>query len=191
MTVERLRANWLSALLIAVGVAIVTAVLVWQLATAYIEVWVFVAGIISVVCWMLLGERSTWQPARSIAVPIALAMIAAGAIGSAPSNGLVIVPTAIGLLRLLSESRNPIWIGITAALAAVALVALGSLTVSVSVLGLLSLGGGGPTRPARRYQSSAVAHRRRASARITGAYDAGTRGARTTVGAGGTAGACT
>ncbi|TAM69518.1 MAG: two-component sensor histidine kinase [Microbacteriaceae bacterium] len=142
MTLDDLRTAWLSGLLSLIGIVVVTWVLVWQFTTAYIPIWVFVAGVIAVACWALLGDRAIWRPAWRNGLVIALIMIVVGGIGASPSNGLLIVPVAVGVLRLVGEPRTPLWIGGSAALAAVCLIALGSLTISVSVLGLLSLEGG-------------------------------------------------
>jgi len=142
VTLDDLRASWLSVLLTLIGVVVVTWALSWQFATAYIPIWVFVVGLIAIACWVLLGDRGVWRPPWIFGVITALVMTVSGGIGAAPSNGLLIVPAAIGLLRLVGEPRTSLWIGGSAALVTAALIALGSLTVSVSVLGLLSLEGG-------------------------------------------------
>lgn len=129
------------------GVVVVGIFVFQQFLTGYTEPWVFVLGLISVVAWLggQLGRDSVWESSRGMRVAAAIAsvvMVTAGALGAAPSNGLLVVPASIGVMRLASTLSARIWVGVAAMLLAIALIAVGSLTVTMSPLGLLAIMGG-------------------------------------------------
>jgi len=147
-----------------VGVVVVGYFAIVQYATAYIPWWVFAAGIISIICWLIVGDRPILRVPPRADVAITVAMIVFGAIGAAPSNGLLIVPAAIGVMRLIGDPDAPLLLGGGVALIAMALSAIGSLTVTITVLGLLSLEGGlflGALGGVNRRQGRAAAVRER------------------------------
>jgi signal transduction histidine kinase len=136
------RSGWLGTLLSLIGAVAVGYFLVIQGVTGYINGWVFAAGIVCVVCFFIVGEWSKWSTPFWLSTTAAIAMTVFGGIGAAPSNGLLLVPAAIGVLRLLGEPRIQTWVGCAAALVAGALVAIGSLGVTMTPLGLLSMEAG-------------------------------------------------
>jgi signal transduction histidine kinase len=136
------RTGWLGALLSLIGAVAVGYFLVAQGVTGYINGWVFAAGIVAVLCFFVLGDWRVWSAPFWLSTTAAIMMTLFGAIGAASSNGLLLVPAAIGVLRLLGDSRVKTWVGCTAALVAGALVAIGSLGVSMTPLGLLSMEAG-------------------------------------------------
>jgi signal transduction histidine kinase len=129
------------------GVVVVGIFLFQQFFERSIAPWVFVLGLIAVVIWLggQLGQGSRWQSSpglRVAAVVASVVMIAAGSLGAAPSNGLLVVPASIGIMRLASTLSARIWIGLAAMLLALGLIAVGSLTVTMSPIGLLAIMGG-------------------------------------------------
>jgi signal transduction histidine kinase len=136
------RSGWLGTLLSLVGAVAVGYFLVTQGVTGYITGWVFAVGIVSVVCFFIVGEWSRWATPFWLSTAAAITMTVFGGIGAAPSNGLLLVPAAIGVLRLLGEPRIQPWVGCAAAGLSGALVALGALGVTMTPLGLLSMEAG-------------------------------------------------
>lgn len=140
--IEYERSGWIGALLSLIGAAAVGYFLVAQGVSGYINGWVFAAGIVAVLCFFIVGEWRVWSAPFWLSTTAAIAMTLFGGIGAAPSNGLLLVPAAIGVLRLLGDSRIQTWVGCAAALVAGALVAIGSLGVTITPLGLLSMEAG-------------------------------------------------
>ena len=133
------RSGWLGVLLSLIGASAVGYFLVTQAVTGYINGWVFAGGIVCVVCFFIVGEWSRWFTPFWLSTAAAIAMTVFGGIGAAPSNALLLVPAAVGVLRLLGEPRIQTWVGCAAAGLSGALVAIGSLGVTMSPLGLLSM----------------------------------------------------
>jgi hypothetical protein len=136
------RSGWVGTLLSLVGAFVIGYFLIPQYATASIAWWVFAAGLIALACWLVVADWGAWNPPVWLLLVASVVMTAFGAIGAAPSNGLLVVPAAVGVLRLIGEPRIDLWIGCAAALMAAALMAFGSFAVTATPLGLLALEGG-------------------------------------------------
>jgi Signal transduction histidine kinase len=136
------RSGWAGTVLSLIGAVLVAYFLVQEFVTGSVAPWVFVAGLIALAGWLVVAEWHDWTPPRWALLASTCAMVVAGALGAGPSNGLLLVPAAVGVLRLLGDLRVDPWVGCAAALLAGALVAIGSLTVTMSPLGLLALEGG-------------------------------------------------
>ncbi|HWU46042.1 MAG TPA: histidine kinase [Humibacter sp.] len=136
------RSGWAGVVLNLIGVVVVAYFLIQQYATSHVATWVFVVGLVSLAGWLVVSDWGDRIPSAWTVVAAAFAMIAAGSLGAGPSNGLLIVPAAIGVLRLLGDLRVTVWAGCSAALVAAVLVAIGSLTVDTTPLGFVALEGG-------------------------------------------------
>lgn len=145
------RSGGLGLVLSLAGIAVVGYVLVRQFVTGYIEPWVFVLGLVALAAWLAAqfwrdqfwrGRRGGSQPQASAPELVSAAvMVLCGAVGSGPSDGLLIVLGAIGVLRFAAAHVVPIWVAGLVALVAITLIAVGSLTVTMTPLGLLALVG--------------------------------------------------
>lgn len=136
------RSGWAGVVLSLIGVLVVAYFLIQQYATSQVATWVFVAGLVSLAAWLVVSDWGDRIPSVPVLAVAAFAMVAAGSLGAGPSNGLLIVPAAVAVLRLLGDLRITVWAGCTAALMAAVLVAIGSLTVETTPLGFVALEGG-------------------------------------------------
>jgi signal transduction histidine kinase len=69
-------------------------------------------------------------------------MILAGALATPATNGVLIVPAAIGVVRLYGAVKRPLWHGMLGTVVAIAVVAIGSFVTPVSALALVSMQAG-------------------------------------------------
>lgn len=141
------RSGGLGQVLSLVGIAVVGYVLIRQFVTADIAPWVFVLGLIALAAWLVSQfwrgrRRGAQSPPIAVELATATIMVLCGAAGSAPSNGLLVVLAAVGVLRLATVRATPIWIAAGVAMIAIALIALGSLAIATTPLGVLALVGG-------------------------------------------------
>lgn len=150
------RSGGLGLMLSLVGIAVVGYVLIRQFVTASIEPWVFVLGLVALAAWLIAqfwrdqfwrdqfwrGPGGGSRPRTSAPELVSAAvMVLCGAAGSGPSNGLLIVVAAIGVLRFAAARAVPVWIAGLVALVAITLIPVGSLTVTMTPLALLALVG--------------------------------------------------
>lgn len=145
MTEYEWRSGGLGLMLSLVGVAIVGYFLIREFVTADLMLWAFVLGLVALVAW-LAGQ--VWRAVRGgesrASVPglaMAAVMVVCGGVGSAPSNGALVVLAAVGVLRFAAARDVPLRMAGLVALVAIAVIALGSLTVVTTPLTLLALVG--------------------------------------------------
>ncbi|WP_308467445.1 sensor histidine kinase [Rathayibacter soli] len=97
-------------------------------------------SVIALLGWLVL--LLTPPDLRGLRLTITLVAVATGAISVAPTNGLMIAPVVVCVMTSMASVQNPPWIGPVIALVAAGLIALGALTVHVSVVGILAMEAG-------------------------------------------------
>lgn len=97
-------------------------------------------SVIALLGWLVL--LLTPPDLRGLRLTITLVAAATGAISVAPTNGLMIAPVVVCVMTSMASVQNPPWIGPMVALVAAGLIALGALTVHVSVEGILAMEAG-------------------------------------------------
>lgn len=134
------RPSWLALALTVVGAAAIGFALV-RTQTASRPVWVLVLGLATLVLWVV---RSALAKAglRRTAFVCAVVMVVTGSLLAVPTDGLTVVPAAIGVLVLIGDHRDPLWPGLLAGGAGIALVALGGVTPGADIQNVLSMMGG-------------------------------------------------
>jgi len=157
------------------GMAVIGYFLLRQFVTGSVAPWVFVLGLLALAAW-LTGTFVRGRPGPATVPPSALELAAAavmvlcGAVGSAPSDGVLVVLVAVGVLRFAAAPAVSVWLAGVVAVVAVVLIALGSLTVATAPLSLLALVGAvalGFLGGVNRRQAELAAERRRELAERT------------------------
>jgi len=134
------RPSWLALALTAVGAGAIGYALI-RTHTEHRPVWVLVLGLISVVLWVV---RSALAKAglRRTAFACAVVVVVVGALVAAPTDGLTVVPAAIGVLVVLGDPRDPLWLGLLVGGVGIALVAVGAVPSGTDIPNLLGMMGG-------------------------------------------------
>ncbi|MCX7523166.1 histidine kinase [Microbacterium sp. STN6] len=162
------RSNSLGLLVGILGVVIVGYFVVHQFVVGYTSTAIFALSLVALAGWLC---SALWRrPAVGVMLPAAAAMILPAALAAAPSDGALIVPAAVGVMRLLTDLRLRVWFGAVAALLAGLLVVIGAIGTDISPTGLLSLEGGivlGVLGGANRRQAHQAARRQRALVQST------------------------
>ena len=79
-----------------------------------------------------------------------------GALVAAPTNGVAIVPAAVGVLAVVARLDVPVLVGFGLALVTIALIAVGAVPFGTSVVAVLAMMGGIAARGVRRAEPAAV-----------------------------------
>ncbi|ANF31534.1 two-component sensor histidine kinase [Leifsonia xyli] len=103
--------------------------------------WVVVVAFASLALWVARGVLAHYGLARSALVCIVLST-ALGAITAGPTDGLTVVPAAVGVLAVLGDIAVPLWGGFAVGALALLLTAVGAVPVGTPVPALLSMLGG-------------------------------------------------
>ncbi len=103
-------------------------------------VWVAVVGSLSIAAWL----AAIFLPRRALRSGGALAvvMVVGGSLAAVPTNGLMIVPVAVTIIRVVADRRRPLWFGISLAMIGAVAVAIGVFVTTLPALGLISIEGG-------------------------------------------------
>jgi len=130
---------------LAVALNLIGAVVVaWSLAVTHSgqrPVWVTVVGVVAVGAW---AGRAAFAAIRLQRLALALAVLAAlaGAVTAAPTDSLMIVPAAAGIMSLISDELRPLWQGLALAVAVLVIIPLGALPFGTGVIPVLAMMGG-------------------------------------------------
>ncbi|MCU1414511.1 MAG: two-component sensor histidine kinase [Microbacteriaceae bacterium] len=105
-----------------------------------LPVWVVVVGYVALAAWVALA----FVPRHALVSTsvIALVMLLGGSLATLPSTGTMVVLSAVAILRLMGDTRRPLWFGIASWLLAAAVVAAGVFIVSLPSLALIAIEGG-------------------------------------------------
>jgi signal transduction histidine kinase len=131
--------SWLGRALNLFGVAVVAFYFI-RVFSAGLPVWIIVVGSLALAAWfglVFLPARPIWLPTLMLVV-----MVVAGALATAPSNGVLVVPVAVGVLRAVADPLRPLWRGVAITLAALAVIGVGVFISPLPTLAVLSIEGG-------------------------------------------------
>ncbi len=102
--------------------------------------WVVALGYLSLAAWLarvLVPRRFT-----AVTVPLLVVMAVCGGVATVPTTGLLVVPVAVAILRMVGDLLRPLWLGISLTASALVVVAAGELISTLPTLGLISIEGG-------------------------------------------------
>ena len=120
--------------IVAVGWAII------DQATRGLPAWFLAAGLVSLALWLVIVILRSDRGALTIALLVAMALLAG--IGTVATNGVLLVPVAVAVMRTMSRPERPFWQGVGLGLLSAAIIAAGALLDPLPALGLLSIEGG-------------------------------------------------
>jgi len=104
--------------------------------------WALVLAVIALLAWAARGVLGLLWRDRRADVPLGIVAALAGAAAAAPSDGLTVVPAAIGVLLVIGSTSVPLPRGISLALVACALVAVSGVPAQASVPAVITMMGG-------------------------------------------------
>lgn len=132
--------SWLAFGLNLVGGAIVG----YSLVTEHTKVptWVLVLALAAVSAWVLRALVALLPGVRRLAIPLSVFAALTGGLVAAPTQGLAVVPAALGVLFVLAQVERPAFVGFGLSLVTVALVAIGAVPFGSPVLAVLAMMGG-------------------------------------------------
>jgi signal transduction histidine kinase len=136
------QSSWLSFALNLLGTAVVV---YWALrgVTPETPAWIIWGAAIALAAWLVRSLISV-IPAHSarisrIELGVECVALAAGALTTGGTNGLLVVPVVVVILALIADLTRPLIVGLAFAAAAAVLVALSVIPFDVTVWGLLSM----------------------------------------------------
>lgn len=100
--------------------------------------WVWVVGAVALAAWVV----RELAPTRRAVLVAGAAMVLAGALVVVPTDSLMVVPVIVGIVVLGAAPQAPVWLGSTAALVALVLVAVVATVTGTSVQFVLGVGAG-------------------------------------------------
>lgn len=104
--------------------------------------WAAILAGLSLTAWAIRGLSGlVWQDRRAD-VPLGLVAALTGAASAGPTDGLTVVPAAIGILIVIAAPALPLVRGVAAALVSCALVAVSGVPVHASVPAVVTMMGG-------------------------------------------------
>ncbi|MGH1550885.1 sensor histidine kinase [Leifsonia poae] len=103
--------------------------------------WVVVVAFASLALWVARSVLAHYGLARSALVCVLLSTVL-GSVAAAATDGLTVVPAAVGVLAVLGDIAVPLWSGFALAALALLLTAVGAVPVGTPVPALLSMLGG-------------------------------------------------
>lgn len=103
--------------------------------------WVLGVALVSVLVWAMRAVF-TAVGLRNAALVAALVSMAAGAVTIAPTDGLAIVPTAVGALVVVGDPSRSLWLGVGSVIGAGFLVVIGAVPFGSPVPGVVAALGG-------------------------------------------------
>jgi signal transduction histidine kinase len=103
--------------------------------------WVVVVAFASLVLWVARSVLAHYGLGRAALACIVLATVA-GAVAAAPTDGLTVVPAAVGVLAVLGDLAVPLWAGFALGGVALLLTAAGAVPSGTPVPAVLTMMGG-------------------------------------------------
>ncbi len=122
-----------------VGIGAITWALLDQAARG-LAPWVLGVGLASMVVWLVLLLLGRDRGTVTLVLFVALCLM--GGIGTVATNGVLLVPVAVAVLRGVARPERPLWQGAGLGLISAATIAVGALLDPLPPLGLLSIEGG-------------------------------------------------
>ncbi|SEC25921.1 sensor histidine kinase [Arthrobacter woluwensis] len=104
--------------------------------------WAAILAGLSLTAWAVRGLSGLVWRDRRADVPLGLVAALTGAASAGPTDGLTVVPAAIGILIVISTPAVPLVRGVAAALVSCALVAVSGVPVHASVPAVVTMMGG-------------------------------------------------
>ncbi|SDY55318.1 histidine kinase [Herbiconiux ginsengi] len=131
--------TWLSRALTLLGVAVV-AFFAWRDTLPQADAWVVVLVGLALACWV----ATLFVPRRFTTAGTALltVMVLSSAVVVVPSNGVLVVTVAVGLVLMMADLGRPLWQAIALGVVAVVIVPISSLSSPITPLGILSIEAG-------------------------------------------------
>jgi signal transduction histidine kinase len=120
---------------VAVGYGLVTS------HTAGRPVWALAVGLAATAVWAVRSVLARLE-LRTAALACCVGMVLAGSFVAAPTNGLAVVPAAVGVVAVLGDLAYPLWLGFGLSAVGLALIAAGAVPADTSVLAVLAEMGG-------------------------------------------------
>ncbi|NUU07775.1 histidine kinase [Leifsonia sp. C5G2] len=120
---------------VAVGYGLVTS------HTAQRPVWALAVGLAATGLWVVRSVLARFGQ-RAAALACAVVMVVAGSFVAAPTNGISVVPAAVGIVVLLADVTYPLWLGFGLSAVGLALIPVGAVAVESSVPAVLAEMGG-------------------------------------------------
>jgi signal transduction histidine kinase len=120
------------------------AIVGYSLVTEHTKVptWVLVLALAAVSAWVLRALVALLPGVRRLAIPLSVFAALTGGLVAAPTQGLAVVPAALGVLFVLAQVERPAFVGFGLSLVTVALVAIGAVPFGSPVLAVLAMMGG-------------------------------------------------
>jgi signal transduction histidine kinase len=101
-----------------------------------------VLALAAVSAWVLRALVALLPGVRRLAIPLSVFAALTGGLVAAPTQGLAVVPAALGVLFVLAQVERPAFVGFGLSLVTVALVAIGAVPFGSPVLAVLAMMGG-------------------------------------------------
>lgn len=120
---------------VAVGYGLVTS------HTAQRPLWALAVGLAATALWVVRSVLARFG-LRVAALACAVVMVLAGSLVAAPTNGIAVVPAAVGVVVLLADPTYPVWQGFGLAAVGLALIPVGAVPAQASVTAVLAEMGG-------------------------------------------------
>lgn len=105
-------------------------------------IWAAILAGLSLTAWAVRGVSGLVWRDRRADVPLGLVAAFTGAASAGPTDGLTVVPAAIGILIVIAAPALPLARGVAAALVSCALVAVSGVPVHASVPAVVTMMGG-------------------------------------------------
>jgi len=120
---------------VAVGYGLVTS------HTGQRPVWALAVGLAATALWVVRSVLARFGQ-RVPALVCAVVMVLAGSFVAAPTNGIAVVPAAVGIVALLGDLASPLWLGFGLSAVGLALIPVGAVPAEASVPAVLAEMGG-------------------------------------------------
>lgn len=103
--------------------------------------WALVVGLAATALWVVRSALARWEQRVGVLV-CSVAMVLIGSFVAAPTNGLAVVPAAVGIVGVLGDLTSPLWAGLGLSAVGLALIAAGAVPADASVPAVLAEMGG-------------------------------------------------
>ncbi|MFP3466317.1 sensor histidine kinase [Leifsonia sp. SIMBA_070] len=119
-----------------IGAVVVT----WSLLTSHSggePAWVLVVALVAIAAWVARAA----VPARHDRWVLGLGAVAglAGAVTTAPTNGILVVPAVVSLLALIGDTLRPLWHGLALSAVVLTLIPIGAVPFGTPPIAVLAM----------------------------------------------------
>jgi signal transduction histidine kinase len=133
------RRSWLSRALNLLGVAVV-AFFAARDALPNSGPWVTALVVLALACWVVTIVLP--RPMTALGTAVLTVMVLAGAAVTVPTNGILVIAVAVGVVRAVVDLERPLWQGLALGLVAAVVVPISALYSPVTPLGIVSIEAG-------------------------------------------------